>query len=284
MKPHIVGLLSQIKRFILIGDHRQLPAVVTQSPEDSVTTEPLLLEIGLPNLRNSLFERLYQRCRENNWTWAFDQLSYQGRMHQEIVVFPSQFFYDENLNILPFGNAQLLPLTYQLPKKPTELEQLLATKRLVFLPTTAEFKVKNSKINLVEAQKVGEIIKAFQRIYDASGIPFHNNSLGVITPYRAQIAQILQVMNDNDLDNQQITVDTVERYQGGARDIIVISLCTNSLNQVKSMISLSSDGIDRKLNVALTRARKHLVVLGNPDLLAEVDIYRALMLHMTDVD
>jgi DNA replication ATP-dependent helicase Dna2 len=279
LEPQIVGLLSHIKRFVLIGDHRQLPAVVSQSPDDSETQNDLLKVIGLPNLRNSLFERLYHRCRENNWTWAYDQLSLQGRMHQDLVQFPSQFFYENNLHILPKGisQVQLEPLAYQLPENATELEQQLVKSRTIFLPTTPEFKTKNSKINLNEALKIGELISAFQRIYEANNLPFHKNSIGVITPYRAQIAQILNIMQEKNLDTSRITVDTVERYQGGARDIILISLCTNSVSQVKSMISLSSDGIDRKLNVALTRARKHIVVLGNPALLAEAGIYKELM-------
>ncbi len=279
LEPQIVGLLSHIKRFILIGDHRQLPAVVSQSPEDSETSHPLLLDIGLPNLRNSLFERLYHRCRENNWTWAYDQLSLQGRMHQDLVQFPSDFFYEKNLHILPKGISQVQTeeLKYQLPENASDLEKQLVASRTLFLPTTKEFKGKNSKINLNEALKIGELISAFQRIYAANDLPFHKNSIGIITPYRAQIAQIMHVMQDKKLDTNLITVDTVERYQGGARDIILISLCTNSSSQVQSMISLSSDGIDRKLNVALTRARKHIVVLGNPELLAEAGIYKELM-------
>ncbi len=279
LEPQIVGLLSQIKRFVLIGDHRQLPAVVSQSADDSETKHPLLHNIGLFNLRNSFFERIYQRCRENNWTFAYDQLSLQGRMHEELVEFPSYFFYEKNLHILPEGinAAQVEILNYRLPKKASDLEQQLVKSRRLFIPTAREFKGKNSKVNVHEARQIVDLIEAFQRIYAENNIPFHRNSIGVITPYRAQIAQVLHVMQERNIDNSFITVDTVERYQGGARDIILISLCTNSASQVQNMISLSSDGIDRKLNVALTRARKHIVVLGNEPLLAEAGIYRDLM-------
>ncbi len=79
------------------------------------------------------------------------------------------------------------------------------------------------------------------------------------------------------IDVDLITIDTVERYQGGARDIIIISLSTNTVNQFRSLISLSEEGVDRKLNVALTRAREQLIILGNGDLLSGNEVYRELM-------
>jgi DNA replication ATP-dependent helicase Dna2 len=178
--------------------------------------------------------------------------------------------------------AQIEPLDYKLPKDANELEQKLVKSRRLFIPTAREFKAQNSKVNAHEAKQIGELIEAFQRIYAENNIPFHKNSIGVITPYRAQIAQILHVIRERGIDDSFITVDTVERYQGGARDIILISLCTNSASQVQNMISLSSDGVDRKLNVALTRARKHIVVLGNELLLAEAGIYRDLMAWLNE--
>ena len=81
---------------------------------------------------------------------------------------------------------------------------------------------------------------------------------------------------DDDMRNA-FALDTVERYQGGARDIILISLCTNTIYQLEALSAHSDEGIDRKLNVALTRAREHVIILGNPILLQENDVYRALM-------
>ena len=279
LEPQIVGLLAGIPRFILIGDHRQLPAVVTQSEEQSAVHQPLLHEIGLTNLRNSFFERLYLRCVDNGWDWAFDQLSRQGRMHSEIVDFPSRYFYGKNLHILPEGldGNQTAVLQYALPNGCSELETKLAVRRKLFLSTSTDHSSGNGKVNVYEAEKVVDIIQSIQRIYHASGLELTASSVGVITPYRAQIAQILHTMQERGVDPSLFTVDTVERYQGGSRDIILISLCTNSVRQLQQMVSLSSDGTDRKLNVALTRARKQLVVVGNEAVLSEAPIYNELI-------
>ena len=84
-------------------------------------------------------------------------------------------------------------------------------------------------------------------------------------------------MQEKNIETESLSIDTVERYQGGARDIIIISLCTNSVNQLTSLISVSDEGVDRKLNVALTRARKHLVIIGNPKILQTNSIYDSLI-------
>ncbi|MEZ4955408.1 MAG: AAA domain-containing protein [Saprospiraceae bacterium] len=101
LEPMLVGLLPQFEQFILIGDHKQLPAVVTQDAKASAVTDEKLKGIGLHNLRNSLFERLYKRCLENGWHWAYDLLSHQGRMHEDIMRFPGRHFYEGKLKILP---------------------------------------------------------------------------------------------------------------------------------------------------------------------------------------
>ena len=84
-------------------------------------------------------------------------------------------------------------------------------------------------------------------------------------------------MQDRGKDSDKYTIDTVERYQGGAREVVILSLCTNRFSQVQNMISLSDDGVDRKLNVALTRARKHLVIIGNEEILSSYPIYKELI-------
>lgn len=286
LEPMLVGLLPHFQRFILIGDHKQLPAVVVQDPVVSQVEDAELQQLGLFNLRNSLFERLFKRCRANSWDWAYAQLSHQGRMHQDIMRFPNQFFYENTLKILPgtvpAARKQIRPLNITIEEEATALLRELCSGRVVFLPTPADDSSAAQKTNVHEAEKVGAVVRAFQQIYERQNWQFHPNSIGIITPYRAQIAQIKSVLESQGAPLESLTIDTVERYQGGSRDVIVLSLCTNSLNQLAMLSSLSEEGVDRKLNVALTRARSHIVIIGNPDLLERSDIYRALLRYCTE--
>ncbi|MDX1943454.1 MAG: AAA domain-containing protein [Saprospiraceae bacterium] len=313
LEPMLAGLLPQFKRFILIGDHKQLPAVVVQDPEASAVRDEDLKTIGLSNLRNSLFERLFKRCQQQDWHWAYAQLSHQGRMHRDIMEFPNRYFYDNTLKILPETSPnylrQIENITFQLNGTNNTLIRKLAQSRVLFLPTEPDNSNPTQKTNRHEAEMIAELILSFQELtlatsnkQEATSIKMPDardqmpdNSfqhiskkqqatsgkelpnVGIITPYRAQIAQIRSVLTEKDIDITNITIDTVERYQGGARDIILISLCTNSITQITSLTSLSDEGIDRKLNVALTRAREYVVVLGNPDLLKGNNIYKLLI-------
>jgi DNA replication ATP-dependent helicase Dna2 len=167
---------------------------------------------------------------------------------------------------------------------------LLCGQRKLFFPTPIDNNSANHKTNIHEAKLVAQVVQQFQNIFLTNKLPFGKQTIGIITPFRAQIATIRHELSSqrsigfqhsseqNDFDPDQITIDTVERYQGGARDIIIISLCTNKESQLAAISSFSKDGkVDRKLNVALTRARKHLVILGNAEILNTNPIYRALI-------
>ena len=78
-----------------------------------------------------------------------------------------------------------------------------------------------------------------------------------------------------------IMVDTVERYQGSERDIIIVSFATNHRHQLANLQSLSADKtVDRKLNVTLTRARERLILIGCSEVLCYSPYYKALIEHV----
>ena len=105
--------------------------------------------------------------------------------------------------------------------------------------------------------------------------------MGVITPYRSQIALIrkeIQALGISALN--EISVDTVERYQGSERDVIIYSFCVHRLSRLRFLSSRSEENgirIDRKLNVALTRARKQMFIIGVRQLLEQNPIYAQLL-------
>lgn len=279
LEPLLLGLLCRIPRAVLIGDHRQLPAVVQQSEAEAIVYDPQLRELGLHHLGTSLFERLYLKAQLAGWHWAYDQLRHQGRMHQDIMAFPAQAFYGGSLFILPAEIAARYKQieTLQLAAADNELYQQLATRRLLFFPTDIDFQSTDHKTNRHEAEMLVRLIAGFKALYALTERPIQAGDIGIITPYRAQIAQIRRTLLANNHSPDEYTIDTVERYQGGARRIILLSLCTNDAHQMKSLAQTSSENIDRKLNVAMTRAREHLVIVGCPDILRTVEHYAALL-------
>lgn len=293
LEPMLVGLLPQFKRFVLIGDHKQLPAVVVQDAQASAVQDADLESIGLNNLRNSLFERLYKRAQTQDWHWSYAQLSHQGRMHADIMEFPNEHFYENTLRTLPATvpahQRQLAKLAHTLNGEASELARQLSEQRLLFFDTKVDTTSVTQKTNRYEAELVADLVLLLQKPTanreqrTANSEPPTTNrqsqitTIGIITPYRAQIAQLKNVLHEKGVDINGLTIDTVERYQGGARDIILISLCTNAPTQLASLTSLSEEGIDRKLNVALTRAREQVIILGNAELLRQSPVYRALI-------
>ena len=276
LEPQLLGILcargeeggNAIDKFILIGDHKQLPAVVLQSSEQSAICEESLLSIGLTNLKDSLFERLYRNCtaRQSSLTShpSYDMLCRQGRMHPEVALFANRAFYGGRL--IPVG-------------LPHQLEDSDTVCRLAFYPSVPEKTGTSTKINHSEARIVADLVA---RIYEDCRTDFDEaRTLGIITPYRSQIALIKKEIAALGIPAlNRIMVDTVERFQGSERDVIIYSCCINSYFQLKFVSNLTEeDGtlIDRKLNVALTRARKQMFVTGVPKYLKSNPLYESLL-------
>lgn len=276
LEPQIIGLLTKFDKFIMIGDHKQLSTITLQHPSQSNIHDTELNELELFDSRESYFERLYRICEKNSWINSYDTLVYQGRMHQEIADFPNRYFYNEKL--LPASEWQLHPLKLSYNEEDI-LRKIVNEYRTAFIPTISTAVI-NDKINEQEADIVVSLCKSIVNSYKEQGKEFDpNTTLGVITPYRNQIALIkhkLKLSVINELDN--IMVDTVERYQGSQRDIIIISFCMNKAYQLDFFCNLNHDKtVDRKLNVALTRARQQLFITGNENILKQNPIYRELL-------
>ena len=282
LEPQLIGLLTRFEHFVLIGDHRQLPAITTQGPELTRVDDPDLNAIGLTDLRDSYFERLYRLCVAQGMTGHYGQLSRQGRMHADIMDFPNDHFYGGLLQTLagPEPDSQ----HYQHACLPVAAPDVappfpeINSARVLFVPVVSPNALPNQKTAPAEAELAARLVLFFKKQYETLGKPWRpEQSLGIITPWRAQIAQLRQTIADAGLDPEEVTIDTVERYQGGARDIILISCCVHSAAQLAKLVNLSAEGVDRKLNVALTRAREQLIMLGNPEVLGEDERYRAFM-------
>ncbi len=275
LEPMIIGLLTRFKRFIMIGDHKQLPAVVVQEEGDTMIRSAQLREIGFMNTRNSLFERLYFQAQDNRWKDVIGILNQQGRMHRDIMKFSNDQFYEQRLEVIPGIHRLVEDIQYKYSE--TALPELWR-ERMIFINTEIEEDF-SWKTNSHEVRSIVRLLKEISDVYAFNGLEIRPDSIGIITPYRAQISLLNKYISEELPAHVTtlLTIDTVERFQGGARDIIIISLCTNRMDQMERLVSLSDEGIDRKLNVALTRARERIYILGNNEIMVQDENYSALI-------
>lgn len=290
-EPGLVGLLAAhkpkstmepaIDRFILIGDYKQLPAVVQQSVEESAVNEPCLNEAGIRNCRDSLFERLIRNERRAGREDFIGLLRRQGRMHPDIAAYAGAMFYaDERLEPVPCPHQEEAAPGYQeLPAD--ERDEVLAKERVIFISSgKTDDGLRSEKVNVGEARIVADLVVRIRRM---AGSAFSNEkTIGVIVPYRNQITMIRREMERRGLDcAADICIDTVERFQGSQRDVIICSLTVNNDAQLDFLTAncFEENGrtIDRKLNVTLTRARRQMILTGNPEILSHNGVYAELM-------
>lgn len=280
LEPSLIGVLSAknavggnaIEKFILIGDHKQLPAVVLQKEEDSKVVNPELNQIGLFNRRNSLFERLYSLHKANKKSLVWGMLHKQGRMHPDIALFPNYSFYNSQLEAVPTIH-QSSALEYISFDNINPFQKLVASKRIAFIPSEKHKVDKTNKTNTYEAKIAKALVKNIFELYKANNLEFsQEETVGIITPFRSQIALIKREIHDLNIPELNgISVDTVERFQGSQRDIIIYSFSINQFYQLDYLSNTIEDEgqiIDRKLNVAITRAKKQLFIIGNPSILS----------------
>lgn len=313
LEPDLLGILSahtpagqgapeglpSIRKFVLIGDHKQLPAVVQQTAEVSRVDEPSLHAIGLHNCRSSLFERLL--ARYGNDPDVTYMLTRQGRMHRDIAEFVNEAFYNDRLDVVPLPH-QTLTLSAadspaaDSPAHPSALiDHILATRRMAFIdvadPSAASVATETAgqdKVNRAEAGKIAAMVHA---IYQRSPSTFDSlTTVGVIVPYRNQIAAVRSAIASYGVAQlSDISIDTVERYQGSQRDYIIYGFTVHrryQLNFLTDNVFVDTDGtvVDRKLNVALTRAKLGMFLVGNASLLSCNTTFRHLITFMKNHD
>ena len=289
LEPNIIGLLTvrhaerrAIERFILIGDHKQLPAVVQQQDTlEAEETNNSLKDIHLLSCANSLFERLILTERAAGRTDFIGTLHKQGRMHPDIADFANRKFYArEQLECVPLAHQLEQTLAYNEASE-DETDDVLKAHRMIFIPSKPCRQLNISeKVNTEEARIITDLLR---RLYRQLGNNFDpQKSVGVIVPYRNQIAMIRKEIEKLGIPElEEISIDTVERYQGSQRDIILYSFTIQSRYQLDFLTANTfyEDGqpIDRKLNVAITRARKQLILTGNEQTLRHNQLFAELI-------
>lgn len=289
LEPNIVGILTArqeegraIDRFILVGDHKQLPAVVQQQGEADVeNTSSVLENIHLSSCANSLFERLILTERAAGRTDFIGTLHKQGRMHPDIADFANRKFYaKEQLECVPLAHQLETELSYN-EESEDALDNTLKAHRMIFIPSMPCKQLNISeKVNTDEARIIADLLRRLYRQMSKDFDP--QKSVGVIVPYRNQIAMIRKEIERLEIPALEgISIDTVERYQGSQRDVILYSFTIQSRYQLDFLTANTfyeeGQPIDRKLNVAITRARKQLILTGNESTLRQNQLFAELI-------
>lgn len=296
LEPNIVGILTArqeegraIDRFILVGDHKQLPAVVQQQGEADVeNTSSVLENIHLSSCANSLFERLILTERAAGRTDFIGTLHKQGRMHPDIADFANRKFYaKEQLECVPLAHQLETELAYN-EESEDALDNTLKAHRMIFIPSMPCKQLNISeKVNTDEARIIADLLRRLYRQMSKDFDP--QKSVGVIVPYRNQIAMIRKEIERLEIPAlEDISIDTVERYQGSQRDVILYSFTIQSRYQLDFLTANTfyeeGQSIDRKLNVAITRARKQLILTGNESTLRQNQLFAELIDYIKEKD
>ncbi len=286
--PAILGALRFVRRFILVGDEQQLPPLVLSKATEQKTEEPAHWKLSA-----SLFSILKRYDEEYLQTHpmamsACVPLRTQYRMNQWISNFSSTIFYNRQLVAHKSIAHRYLTFPRSAQHKNrddyTILDKILDPSRpLVFVDVGAEAQLVSDtepKTSNAEARTVRAIVGELL----ARGIA--EQDIGIIAPYRAQVANIRRYLLNSTPEegwhglasNSPLSVDTVDRFQGGERMVIIMSFATNSEPAIESQRREFLVNPNR-LNVALTRAQRKLILVGSLSALKPLSIFDRLITY-----
>ena len=203
-------------------------------------------------------------------------------MHETISAFASRIFYRGQLHAHHSVARRRLHLLKALPEtipaKRAVLQALRADLPMVFLDVRGAVSKAESKLSNAEARVVREIIAGLL----ARGV--NEDEIGVIAPYRAQVANLRRHLFSEDEASgwsalpieTPLSIDTVDRFQGGERPIIIISFATSTTPSTESQLREHLTNPHR-LNVALTRAQRKLILVGNVGALENLTLFKRLL-------
>lgn len=241
--------VMRANKLVLAGDHRQLPATVISG------------EAAEQGLSVSLMERVVDRFGPT----ISRLLSVQYRMHADIMGFSNAEFYDGALV------ADESVVSHRLCDLPGVAAEPSTERPVRFIDTAgAGFDEEReedsgSRHNPGEADRVVQVV----RHWLAAGVPA--GAIGVITPYRAQVRKLRERL----ADVPEVEVDSVDGFQGRENEAIVISLVrSNPAGQIGFLADT------RRTNVAFTRARRALVVIGDSATLSNHPFYLRMIGHL----
>ena len=244
--------IRKVSRVVLAGDHCQLPPTVK----------------SIAALKAGLGKTLMERIVENH-SDEVSLLKIQYRMNEQIMRFSSDWFYHGQVESAPSVKYRGI-LDYDIP-----IEWRQASIDDEGTPPAEEFVGESfGRINKTEAQLTLDTLQRYFEKIGKQRVLDERIDVGVISPYRAQVQYLRQQLRKREFFKpfrHLISVNTVDGFQGQERDIIVISLVrSNDEGQIGFLRDL------RRMNVAITRARMKLIIMGNASTMTRHPFYRKL--------
>jgi len=244
--------IRKVSRVVLAGDHCQLPPTVK----------------SIAALKAGLGKTLMERIVENHPD-EVSLLKIQYRMNEQIMRFSSDWFYHGQVESAPSVRHRGI-LDYDIP-----IEWRQASIDDEGTPPAEEFVGESfGRINKTEAQLTLDTLQRYFEKIGKQRVLDERIDVGVISPYRAQVQYLRQQLRKREFFKpfrHLISVNTVDGFQGQERDIIVISLVrSNDEGQIGFLRDL------RRMNVAITRARMKLIIMGNASTMTRHPFYRKL--------
>ena len=261
--------IQKADRVVLAGDHRQLPPTIKS---------PAALSGGLD-------KTLMQTICENK-PRCVSMLNVQYRMCDEIMQFPNREFYDGQLHSDPSVKYRGIldwDTAIEWIESEEPIESLENLDRLDHLESPGELLASDglSRINPAEARQALQALRNYIERIGRDRILHERLDIGIISPYKGQV-QLLRRMLRRDSWwkplRQLISVNTVDGFQGQERDIILISMVRNN---EQGQVGFLSDL--RRMNVAITRARMKLIIIGHSPTLCHHPFYKRLKHHIDNI-
>jgi len=238
-EPSCLIPLTKANKVIMAGDHKQLPPTIKSE------------EAADKGLEQTMFERLAYNYEDK----IKSMLTIQYRMHEDIMNFSNEQFYKEKvvadesvkfhtLKDLDFDNKEVEASFRQITNPDEPLAFINITGSEIKEETDKD---SNSKYNKKEAEIALRLANNFQQ----GGVK--PEDIAIISPYKAQTDKI-----DSKINQEELEVDTVDGFQGREKEVVIISLVrSNPDNEIGFLNEI------RRMNVAITRAKRKLVVIGD---------------------
>ena len=213
-------------------------------------------------------------------------------MHPEVAEFANKQFYNGQLQACGLQHQVIAipqPRVLFYTCTPSSDSDLLSVASRKSSPKNSDNRVLESgipsaKLNFDEAQLIVHLAVNIYKEIQHRGVPFDlDKELGIIVPYRHQITMVRSLLQTSAYPVlANVTIDTVERFQGSEKNVIIYGFTVSRPSQLSFLCDsqfIDQQGllIDRKLNVALTRARERTLLVGNPEILESVPLFAKLI-------